>query len=194
MRKLIYYVACTVDRFIAHTDGTQEGFLMAGEHFADLIANFPETFPAHFRDVLGISGENKCFDAVLMGRRTYEVGLKEGITNPYPQMKQYVFSRTIVQSLNRDVELVATDPVAFVSQLKQQSGKDIWLCGGGDLATTLFPEIDELILKVNPILLGSGIPFFGGSFKQATLELTNYKIYNNGFLLLSYRVIHSRNC
>jgi hypothetical protein len=70
MRQLKYYVACTVDRFIAHPDGTHDSFLMAGEHFTDLIATFPETFPAQFRDVLGIGGENKCFDTVLMGRKT----------------------------------------------------------------------------------------------------------------------------
>jgi dihydrofolate reductase len=88
MRQLKYYVACTVDRFIAHPDGTHDGFLMEGEHFTDLITTFPETFPAQFRDILGISGENKCFDTVLMGRKTYEVGLKVGIGNPYPQMQR----------------------------------------------------------------------------------------------------------
>jgi dihydrofolate reductase len=44
-------------------------------------------------------------------------------------------------------------------------GKDIYLCGGADLATTLFAEnlIDEIILKLNPLLFGSGIPLFSGS-------------------------------
>ena len=190
MRQLKYYVACTVDRFIAHPDGTHDGFLMEGEHFADLIATFPETFPAQFRDILGISGENKCFDTVLMGRKTYEVGLKVGVTSPYPQMHQYVFSRTLPASSDRNVELISSDSVAVVQELKQQQGKDIWLCGGGDLATTLFSEIDELILKVNPFLLGSGIPLFAGVFKQTILELTNSKVYNNGFMLLHYRVKH----
>jgi dihydrofolate reductase len=195
MRQLKYYVACTVDRFIAHLDGTYDGFLTEGEHFADLIATFPETFPAQFRDILGISGDNKCFDTVLMGRKTYEVGLKVGIANPYPQMQQYVFSRTLSANLDaveedRNVELISTDPVAVVQDLKQQQGKDIWLCGGGDLAATLFSEIDELILKVNPLLLGSGIPLFAGIFKQTVLELTNSKVYNNGFMLLHYRVKH----
>jgi dihydrofolate reductase len=82
------------------------------------------------------------------------------------------------------------DPVAVVKDLKQQQGKDIWLCGGGNLATTLFSEIDELILKVNPFLLGSGITLFAGIFKQTVLELTNSKVYNNGFMLLHYRVKH----
>ncbi len=190
MRQLKYYVACSVDRFIAHLDGTHDGFLMEGEHFADLIATFPETFPAQFRDVLGISGENKCFDTVLMGRRTYEVGLKVGIANPYPQMQQYVFSRTLTAIPDRNIELLSTDPVAVVKDLKQQQGKDIGLCGGGNLATTLFSEIDELILKVNPFLLGAGIRLFAGIFKQTVLELTNSKVYDNGFMLLHYRVKH----
>ncbi|MFB8788308.1 MAG: dihydrofolate reductase family protein [Potamolinea sp.] len=190
MRELKYYVACTVDRFIAHKDGSFDFFLTEGEHFTDLFENFPETIPAHFRDKLGIDSENKLFDVVLMGRRTYEVGLKEGITNPYPQMKQYLFSRTLKESPDRNVELVSKDAITLVRELKKQTGKNIWLCGGGDLATTLFPEIDEMILKVNPILLGSGIPLFSGVIKQTSLELTNSKIYNNGFMLLHYRVKH----
>jgi dihydrofolate reductase len=58
------------------------------------------------------------------------------------------------------------------------------------LATTLFPEIDELILKVHPILLGSGISLFSGVIKLTSLELTGSKIYNNGFMLLNYRLKH----
>ena len=190
MPELKYYVACTVDRFIARKDGSFDFFLMAGEQVADLLESFPETIPAHVRDQIGISAENKCFDVVLMGRKTYEVGLKEGITNPYPQMKQYVFSRSLKESPDRNIELVSTNPVEFIRELKQQPGKDIWLCGGGDLATTLFSEIDEIILKVHPILLGSGIPFFYGVIKQTSLELTDSKIYNNGFMLLHFRVKH----
>ncbi|WP_414584452.1 dihydrofolate reductase family protein [Scytonema sp. PCC 10023] len=190
MRELKYYVACTVDRFIARSDGSFDFFLMEGEQVADLHTTFPETIPAHFRDKLGISADNQCFDVVLMGRRTYEVGLKEGFTNPYPQMKQYLFSRTLTESPDQNVELVRENALALVRELKTQTGKDIWLCGGGDLATMLFSEIDEMILKVHPILLGSGIPLFSGVVKQTSLELTDSKIYNNGFMLLHYRVKH----
>ena len=70
---------------------------------------------------------------------------------------------------------------------------DIWLCGGGDLATTLFPEINEIILKVNPMLLGSGIPLFSGAVKQTDLQLADSKVYSNGFMLLRYRVKHRRS-
>ncbi|HCF26646.1 MAG TPA: deaminase [Cyanobacteria bacterium UBA11049] len=190
MSKLIYLVACTVDRFIARNDGSFDFFLMEGEHVADLLSAFPETIPIHLRGTLGITADNQHFDSVLMGRRTYEVGVKEGITNPYPQMNQYLFSRTLPKSPDPAVELVSSDPVSFVRELKQKPGKDIWLCGGGDLATVLFPAIDEMILKMHPILLGSGIPLFSGTIPLTSLELTDSKIYKNGFMLLHYQVNH----
>ncbi len=77
-RKLIYYVACSMDRFIAREDGSFDCFPTEGEHFADLFESFPETIPGHLRDILGVRGENQRFDAVLMGRKTYEVGLNRG--------------------------------------------------------------------------------------------------------------------
>ena len=55
-----------------------------------------------------------------------------------------------------------------VRQLKDEAGRGIWLCGGADLASTLFAEqlIDQLNLKVNPFLMGSGIPLFSGVIQQ----------------------------
>jgi dihydrofolate reductase len=188
MRELKYYVACTVDRFIAREDDSYDFFFMEGEHVTDQLTTFPETIPAHVRHQIGITVENQCFDTVLMGRRTYEIGLKEGISNPYPQMNQYVVTRTLGDSPDRAIALISSDPLSFVRELKQQSGQDIWLCGGGHLATLLFSEINELILKVHPILLGSGIPLFSGVVPQTSLELTNSKVYNSGVMLLYYRV------
>jgi dihydrofolate reductase len=188
MRELKYYVACTVDRFIAREDGSFDFFLSEGEHIAALIQLFPETFPGHLRDALGVRAANRWFDAVLMGRRTYEVGINLGVTNPYPHMKQYLFSRTLMESPDENVQLVLGGALAFIRELKKQPGKDIWLCGGGDLATALFPEIDEVVLKVNPILLGSGIPLFSGVIKETDLELADSTVYSNGFMLVRYRI------
>lgn len=190
MRKLVYYVACTVDRFIARADGSFDFFLTEGQHLTDLVASFPETIPGHLRGVLGVTAQNRRFDTVLMGRATYEVGLKEGVKSPYPHLKQYLFSRTLKQSPDPDVELVAGTAVTAMRQYKQTPGKDIWLCGGGELAATLFPEIDELILKVNPILLGAGIPLFSGFIDETALVLSENKIYSNGFTLLTYELKH----
>ncbi|PSB55573.1 dihydrofolate reductase family protein [Chamaesiphon polymorphus] len=201
MRELIYYVACSVDGFIAHPDGSHDGFSQDGEYFVDLFASFPETVPSHLRDVMGIHSENKWFDIVLMGRKTYEIGLKDGITSPYSHLKQYLFSRSIKESPDPNVELVADNAIELVTGLKNESGKGIWLCGGANLATTLFTNklIDRLILKINPFLMGAGIPLFAGSIlvsrgfanESTALELIDRKVYNNGVLLLDYKVRRS---
>ena len=171
MRRLKYYVACSIDGFIAREDGSLDDFPTDPEHVAD------------FFEAL------RSFDVVLMGRKTYEVGLRAGVTNPYPAMKQYVFSRTLKQSPDPNIEIVTENAAERVKALRNEPGKDIWLCGGGDLATTLFTAdlIDEIILKVNPLLLGSGIPFFSGDVRTAQLELSESKIYRCGVAVLHYQ-------
>jgi len=81
MRKLKYYVASTVDGFIGHEDGSVNGFLEQGEHVTDYLESL-----------------KTWFEVVLMGRKTYEFGFQFGVTNPYPWLKQYVFSRTMKES------------------------------------------------------------------------------------------------
>ncbi len=187
MRKLVYYVATTADGFIAAEDGSFDFALQEGEHFADLFAAYPETIPGHLREQLNVTGDNQRFDTVLMGRNTYEVGLEFDVTNPYPHLRQFLFSRSMQESPDENVTLVSENASEAVKELKKKSGKDIWLCGGGSLASALFDEIDELILKVNPTLLGAGISLFVGGIPMTRLDLTAQKIYENGFLLLTYR-------
>ena len=172
MRTLKYYVACTADGFIAHADGSFDGFLWEGEHVADFLESY------------------KLFDTVLMGRKTYDVGLREGKTNPYPMLRSYVFSRAMKASPDPNVTLISRNAVEVVRGLRNETGKDIWLCGGADLAATFWREglIDELVLKVNPVLFGSGIPLFAGAIRQRALELVDSMVYRNGVVLLRYRM------
>jgi len=172
MRALKYYVACTVDGFIAHADGSFDGFLPDGEHVADFVESY------------------KSFDTVLMGRKTYDVGLREGKTNPYPMLKSYVFSRGMKASPDPNVTLISQNAVEVVRGLRSEAGKDIWLCGGADLAATLCKAslIDELVLKVNPVLFGAGIPLFASVIQQSALQLIDSKVYGNGVVLLRYRL------
>jgi dihydrofolate reductase len=187
MRKLVYYVACSLDGFIAREDGSFDFALPDGAHLQDLMRRFPETFPGHLRGALGVSGPNQSFDTVLMGRGTYEVGLTLGITSPYPHLRQYLFSRTITSAPDPGVALMRDDPAATVRRLKQESGKDLWLCGGAKLAAALFGEIDELILKINPVIIGTGIPLVAGRH-EARVDLVDIHTYANGVMVSRYRV------
>jgi len=187
MAELKYYVACSVDGFIALEDGSFDFALGEGDHLAHLFEEFPEAVPGHLREPLGISAPNRHFDVVLMGRATYEVGLDLGVTSPYPHMEQYLFSRTMESSPSEAVTLVSDDAVSLVRELKRRPGRDLWLCGGGKLASALVDEIDELILKVNPVVLGSGRPLFSGAARQRDLTLVEHRTWSNGFALVRYR-------
>jgi len=190
MRDLTYYIACSLDGFIAQTDGSHDGFAVDEAYWKALFREFPETVPTHFRTAMGIMGENRHFDTVLMGRKTYEVGVKDGYTNPYSHLRQYVFSHRLVVSPDPAVTLVQEDAIAFVKALKAEAGKGIWLCGGGTLAATLFSAgvIDSLMLKVNPFVMGSGIPLFATPVPQRQLALTDSQSYPGNVMVLRYCV------
>ena len=172
MRKLRYHVACTLDGFIAHPDGSFGGFLAEGDHVADFLASYAS------------------YDTVLMGRKTYEVGLAVGVTDPYPTMKPYVFSRKLGKSPDPRVEIVADGAGDLVRKLKDRPGKDIWLCGGAELAGSLFDEglIDEVVVKLNPRIFGAGIPLVAGGERRISLAIRDTKVYESGVVLLTYGV------
>lgn len=190
MRDLTYYIACSLDGFIAQTDGSHGGFSMDEAYWKALFREFPETVPTHFRTAMGITGDNRHFDTALMGRKTYEVGVKDGFTNPYAHLRQYVFSRSLAASPDPAVTLVREAAIAQVQSLKAEAGKDIWLCGGGTLASELIAAglIDSLILKVNPFVMGSGIPLFAAPVPQTQWTLTDSQPYPGGVMVLHYRV------
>lgn len=77
-----------------------------------------------------------------------------------------------------------------VRALKAEPGQDIWLAGGGQLAAFLVDEIDELILKVNSVVLGAGTPLFDGVVGPRPVTPTGHKVYPNGFALMRYRWSH----
>lgn len=186
-RDLVYYVAVTLDGFIARSDGSFDEFPWDDAYGTYLLEHFPETFPAHVRQD---DRPNRRFDTVLMGRATYEVGLHQGISSPYPTLAQVVFSRTLEHSPDEAVTLVSTDAIEHVRSLKAQSGQSIWLCGGSVLAGDLFAVglIDELILKVNPVVFGEGKPLFGRQVAGSRLVLRDLTRFESGHLIASYRV------
>ncbi|MFD7548170.1 dihydrofolate reductase family protein [Streptomyces sp. NPDC059816] len=193
MRKLVYYVATTLDGYIAGPDGADptgpNGFWPVPQDYVQhLAAEYPETLPGPARQALSVTAEGTHFDTVLEGRRTYEIGLAAGLTDAYPHLRHLVFSRTMTESPNPSVELVADDPVETVRKLKQEPGKDIWLLGGGELAGSLYGEIDALILKVGPLAIGDGIPLFsrGAAFDPRTWTLTDHTALPSGAVFLTY--------
>ena len=183
MRKLTLGLANSLDNYIARKDGGFD-WLHWSKEVAEISAKFMKTV-----------------DALLIGRKTFEVMLASGQTS-YPGAKNYVFSRSkkkrealkkrlaAKKKPDRNVEIVTEDAAKFVRELKKRKGKGIVVFGGGELAKSLFEAdlIDEVVLNIHPVLLGSGIPLFHEMKQQIDLELVECKVLKGGYLAVTYRV------
>ncbi|PSR62670.1 deaminase [Nocardia sp. MDA0666] len=182
MRKLVYYVGVSLDGYIAGPGGEFDMYPVSQEMSDWFNERYPEVVPTHIRPHVNLPVEtpNREWDTLIMGRGTYEPALEIGVTSPYAHMKQYVVSTTLDPVDDPNVEVVADDPVALVRKLKQQDGKDIWLCGGGTLAGALIDEIDEVIIKSYPVLLGAGISAVSGNFSPTAFRPVRRQEFGNG--------------
>ncbi|PWI15632.1 deaminase [Streptomyces sp. Act143] len=190
MRKLTYFVACSIDGFIGDESGDASFMypFVDEEFIAFLTAEYPETMAAHGRRALGVHHlPHKRFDTVIQGRGSYEVGLKEGFTSPYGHLREYVASRTLTESPDPHVEIIATDLLGRVRELKSEEGElGIYLCGGAQLAGQLRDEVDELVIKTYPVALGTGMPMFAAGFSVDEFALDAVRAFGNGVLVRTY--------
>ncbi len=189
LRKLTYFAAVSIDGFIG-APGGEAGFFtdyVDEEYFEFLKAEFPETLPTAGRRALGLDDlENKEFDTVIQGRASYDLALAEGVTSPYAHMRQLVASRSIGTSPDPSVEIVSGDLAERIRALKREDGMGVYLCGGSDVAGQLLDEIDELVLKTYPVVLGSGMPMFGSEFRLTEFVPDSVRAFGNGVLVRRY--------
>lgn len=186
MRSLVYFVATSIDGWISGPGGDLGAFVLADDLREWIVAEYPETLPAHVRSAWGVDPPNRRFDTVVMGRATYEPGVAAGVPSPYGHLRQYIATDSMAQAPHPDVRVTA-DPVTTVRRLKRQQGLDIWLAGGGRTAGALLPEIDELVVKVYPVVVGSGTPLFGGRVVPTALKRVGQRPFGSGAVVLTYR-------
>lgn len=187
MRELTYYIALTIDGFIAGPNDEIDFYPLADDHSAYMNEQYPEMVPTHLRQAMGMDDvPNRRFDTVVMGRRTYDPALEVGITRPYAHLRQIVASRSLA-SPDPAVEVVRDDPRARVQELKAEDGLGIYLAGGGQLAGQLLPEIDRLVVKKYPVIAGTGLPAFAAGFQPTRFTLEEAATFSNGCAVLTYR-------
>jgi dihydrofolate reductase len=162
-----------------------DGFIAGPQGEADWIPTDPDfDFGAIFKQ----------FDTILVGRRTFETMAKAGNVT-MPGMQTFVFSRTLRPEPHPKVTVVNDRPEEILATLKASSakansGKDIWLFGGGSLFRSLAEAglVDTVEVAVVPVLLGEGIPLLPGARKRIGLSLTGHKVYKTGMVSLEYTV------
>lgn len=169
------YIATSLDGFIARENGSID--------WLTEYKNNPETDYGYSEFYVSIG-------TVLMGRKTYEQVLGFGDW-PYGEKKAYVFTRQ-KEPLRREknVEFVSGDVGEFVRRLKENTEEDIWLVGSSQLIKVFLEEdlVQDLIVFVVPVILGSGITLFDRIGKEIGLKLINTERYESGLVRMEYEV------
>ena len=175
MRKIVYYVATSLDGFISGPNDDISGFAGKGNGVDQYLKDLEH------------------YDTVIMGRKTYEFGYKFGLEPgqpAYQHMEHYLFSNSLEFENQHSQVHVCKPHISTIRELVQQDGTDIYLCGGGEFAGWLLDQhlIDILKIKLNPLLIGEGVRMFGNSTTQYELELLEGKQYEYGLQIISYQL------
>lgn len=157
------------------------------------------TFP-YFDDVLGnVMAEQMGmpFD-LLLGRKTYELFAsfwpnQDEKTDPgtavLNKARKYVVSSEQVELSWKNSELIESDVVGKIKQLKKEDGPMLQVHGSGNLIQTLLSNdlVDELWLKIFPVTLGVGKRLFSEGTIPAAFKLLESKTSPTGVIVASYR-------
>jgi dihydrofolate reductase len=170
MKRLRYQVAMSLDGFIAGPKGDYDWIV------ADPSIDFAALYAQ--------------FDTAIMGRGTFETMLAHGESGALPGMKVYVASSTLRASDHPAVTIVPSNVEELVSSLKSETGKDIWLFGGGKLFRTLADAklVDSMELAVIPVMLGEGIPVLPPGERLSGLRLRSTRALPSGIVMLEYEL------
>lgn len=175
MRKVILYTAASLDNYIARPNGDIDWLQPDDKMQGD--------------EDYGYSEFIETIDTTLMGNNTYNVIMGFNQPFPYPELKNYVFSRSVEKQETGYVKFISGNIAKFVQNLKEDKGKDIWLIGGGQVNRLMLRNnlIDKIILTIIPVVLGEGIPLFDRPSGEAKFDLENCKSYNTGLVQLTMR-------
>ena len=162
MRRIILFVASSLDGFIARKDGGLDWLFSDGDY----------GFSRFFASV----------DTVVMGRKTWQVA--QALGDSFQGKKVYVFSR------RKKGMTFSAQPAPLCRKLRKGHGKDIWLVGGGEIAAKLLDAklVDRIILSVHPVILGEGIPLTKRLGSDVPLRLLSTRRFPSGLVQLTYKV------
>lgn len=159
------YIAMSLDGYIADKYGRVDW--LSGHGDGENV----DTYSEFIKDV----------DTVVMGWNTYNQITTELSPNEwvYGQLTSYIITHRALPSTD-NIKFVSDDPCGIVKRLKEENGKTIWICGGGNIIQPLMQDglIDEYHISVIPTILGSGIRLFGEFPNEIKLKLVRTQVYN----------------
>ena len=180
--KTQYYTATSIDGFIADDENSLSWLFQFGQ-----IQSMQDDYPRFIKDV----------GAAAMGSTTYEwvVEQENMLENPekWPyEIPTWVFSSRELQTVDgANIKFVNGDVAPIHSEMaKAADGKNIWLIGGGDLVGQFHEKglLDEIILSIAPVMLGSGAPLLPRKITSPPLKLIDIQKHEDVFATLIYKV------
>lgn len=180
MRKVIFESSISLDGFIEGPNGE-----------LDWLRQWDE--PG------GVTSLLSSFDTIFYGRKTYDkMGVPKLGENKISQneeqflwavqgMRKYVFSRTL-KHVDGNAMVIHENLEPEVKRIREEEGKNIWLCGGADILKTFarLDLVDEYLLSVHPVRLAGGKPLFEGRKIPLDLKLLDKHKLRSGVVILRY--------
>jgi len=180
--KTQYYTASSIDGFIADNENSLHWLFQFGQ-----IESMQNGYPLFIKKV----------GAAAMGSATYEWLVEQEDMLEHPENWPYdipvwVFSSRELPNVDgANIKFVAGDVAPIHSEMKKAAdGKNIWLIGGGDLVGQFHEKglLDEIILNIAPVMLGSGAPLLPRKITSPPLKLIEIQKHEDVFVTLIYKV------
>ncbi len=192
MRKISVFESITLDG-VMQAPGRSEEDPRSGFQHGGWAAPYADQVSASMASQGNAQG-----GALLFGRRTYldfyAVWPNRPQPNPFTEIlnntQKYVVSNTLQEPLPwQNSTLLKGDAAASVTGLKQQAGPDLLIIGSGALVQSLMRAglIDEFILLIHPLILGTGRRLFADDGAYAALRLVDSKVTTTGVVIATYQ-------
>ena len=173
MPKIVLYIAMSLDGYIADKNNGVDWLVGQDPHNTNM-GSYPDFL--------------KTIDRVILGYTTYQQIITELSPDKwvYAGMKSYVLTHREVPS-QEEITFTNMDIAQLTHQLKQEKGKDIWLCGGANIVSQFIKLdlIDRYHITLIPTLLGGGVPLFQEMDHELRLKLIDTSS-SNGMVDLIY--------
>jgi dihydrofolate reductase len=173
-RKVILYIATSLDGYIAKPDDDLS--------FLSIVEQEGEDY--------GYTDFVHSVDTIIIGRKTYDWVLTQVPEFPHADKKIFIITRTVRKSVG-NTTFYSGNLKELVLRLKSDPGENIFIDGGAEIVNELLKEklIDEFILSIIPIFVGSGTKLFKDGRPEQKLQLVSTKQFDKGLVQLHYKSI-----
>ncbi|MFN8582639.1 MAG: dihydrofolate reductase family protein [Gemmatimonadaceae bacterium] len=176
------HMAASLDGFIARPDGTVD-WMETSDHFVGGDSLSSSDIAQFLQSI----------DCYVMGSRTYETALgfeAKGFGWSYGDKPTVVLTSRALPRTRDSVQFYAGDLTALFRDRLRPAHRSIWVVGGSAVAGECLRLglADEIRYSILPVLIGSGVPFFGHLVHDVKLHLSERRAYTSGIVELRYEV------